>query len=631
MTRFGVRPEVQQELEAALGRPLPDPSALEFLPFLKELSRSHPDLARKLRQGLVPAEAERPQVPKALQSQVRQGQARERRRNLVRLLFQRQGWQGLWVPDKRKLLLWGVLGASLGVGALLFTLGRPTLKAQTPDAVGRMGQTLNAPDAPAKTPSPPAGTTAGAPLASPMPAPPSQAVAPSSPASALPTLPPPPPALPTAPSPGFSTAPSSFPLTPPGSPSSPSSPDRPGLMIRAQGQPAKPAAPLIYAAQAELGSPSTSAPDQTSPDADSGPGKTSGAGVGAQTPAPAALARRPVVVYTRAATEVSALTNPSQAEIAARRSFVVFSDDAKGKEGRSSVVFARQSQGVEPGKTTPAAPDPTQPQGQPGPSEALSAQPAPLTQYQRGVSQTQPSLSPAPSPNKPAPTDGQLTTLYQRANPSSSPPPAAPNVTATPTSPPSPQSSPTAPPSPQPSAVPDAYSPGQQIPAKLATEIVAPEGAQVPVVADSEGASWIGTAGLDASRRVQVVFDRVVQGGQVTELQAVALSPQGVPGVEPILEEQAPSLASDTLRAAMNGVSAYVQGLAGASSSTVLPSGGAVQSKEAPPLGLTLLGEVGKLFALPQGQSSVVRLARVEKGTPVLILVGAGVKPSVRP
>ena len=151
------------------------------------------------------------------------------------------------------------------------------------------------------------------------------------------------------------------------------------------------------------------------------------------------------------------------------------------------------------------------------------------------------------------------------------------------------------------------------------------------MVAESEGAVWIGVASLDAARRVQGAFDRVVKDGQVGEVQAMALTPQGVPGLEAALEEQTPSLASDILRAGLNGVSAYVQGLAGASSSTVLPGGGAVQSKEAPPLGITLLGEIGKLFALPQGQASVVRLARVDKGTPILILVGVGGSPRGRP
>jgi len=289
----------------------------------------------------------------------------------------------------------------------------------------------------------------------------------------------------------------------------------------------------------------------------------------------------------------------------------------KKAEDASSVLFSRQVEAASP--ANPKADD--KPEAKPGldiysASEEGSAK---LTQYQRNQPRaTQDAASP-PTANNSA--DAGLKTLYQRSSP------PAPQSIPTPTQATPQQGLPEA----APPIAPNAFAPGQQISAKLATAILALEGGQVPVVAESEGAIWIGAAGLDASRRVQVVFDRVLQDGQVTELQAMALSPQGVPGLEAALEEQAPSLASDMLRATLNGVSTYVQGLASASSSTVLPGGGAVQSKEAPPLGLTLLGEIGKLFALPQGQASVVRLARVEKGTPILILVGVGAKPGVRP
>lgn len=157
------------------------------------------------------------------------------------------------------------------------------------------------------------------------------------------------------------------------------------------------------------------------------------------------------------------------------------------------------------------------------------------------------------------------------------------------------------------------------------------EKGSVPVLAESEGTLWIGVATLTDSKRIEIAFNQVVQHGQAVPIQALAFDIQGVPGLEATIEEQAPSLASDMLRAAMSGISTYVQGLAQAGTSTVLPGGGAVQNKEAPPLGITLLGEVGKLFALPQGQAMVVRLARVARDTPIQIVVGVGGKPGGQP
>jgi hypothetical protein len=711
MNKLRIQPAIKEEIEQATGKAIPEPSSPEFVGFLKELKTTHPDLARKLRTGV---ELEGLTPPKALQEQLRMGQARERKRNLLRTLFQRQGWQGKWIPDKRKILLLGLLGA-FGMAALfVFTLSRPSVKAVTPGAVGMVGSTLNS--QPSAEPSsavppgsrPPASRpeTIGAPaLTSPSATSGSQSSAtpPSMPSTlslnssqpsriAPPDMLSPPRAIaPAAPNPPLPQAPPPMPGYAPAM-TYPKASEAPGPMIYAQ-QKAKASEtqtstpispePIIRYARPPRGQ--TNTPGQVQTNAPAQPQST------AQPTAMWIYQRKaeagPVVVYrkaqqaqaeAKAEAKVQA-DSPilSEAQAEPKREVEVYRAPREDPSlvqferevPRGEVVVSRETPAPNPVSETKTAADTPKPdltlfrrevkvQAPTKPAPVEEAERA-LTQYRKELPKISPPIArereenppvtlwsktnqQAPAltgyqrvednkpvaagdliqssqPNRPvlpqalAESADGLKTLYQRPAPKLPEAPTAPVQNPAPTIP-----SPT-------------FQPGQQVEAKLATAVLTLEGGQVPVVAESEGAIWIGVASLDASRRVQVSFERVVQSGQAANLQAMALDAQGVPGLQAVLEEQAPSLASDMLRAAVNGVSTYVQGLASASSSTVLPGGGAVQNKEAPPLGLTLLGEIGKLFALPQGQASVVRLARVDKGTPILILVGVGARPGARP
>lgn len=162
--------------------------------------------------------------------------------------------------------------------------------------------------------------------------------------------------------------------------------------------------------------------------------------------------------------------------------------------------------------------------------------------------------------------------------------------------------------------------PGNRIKAKLATGFSAVEGARVPVVVESVGASWLGVATLDGSKRVQVVLDRLVRDGLVTEVSAVLLDKNGVVGLDGTFEDKAPSLAADVLRASLSGFNTYVQGLAQASRITYGPDGRPIQERQAPDLLSTLAGEVGRLFTPPSG-NSLLRVVNVKPGTEVVVLV----------
>lgn len=631
MNRLQIRPEVRQDVEAAFGKPVPEPSSPEFVAYLKELTQARPELARKLKDGLVLSS---PAVPAALQNQVRQGQARERQRGLVRSLFQRRGWQGDWVPDKRKLLLFGLAGALAGLAALLFTLNRPTLQARTPSAVSAVGSSLNRPESPPVAPAPPEVPSSGITPPTPTSIAPQTVAPPTAPRTIAPppTIAPvaPSPPLPAAPAPtfGYGTAGGPTSALPAATPGAANPPRQPPVIFtrKAEDAPSSLVQPSSQPAAAPTGvTPSASTPTQQRQppvvftrkvEGNSGGGAQQQSTGSAGSPEPA-----PSTVFVRPSAALEGAAPQPQAQEAPRAPMLIYQSKPQAQGNGSSLMFSRSAQNTPP-QPQASAPSSEAPAAQTamGVYTAPPQQPTPNTLFQREPAAGQASSPPPPSS---ANQGSGLTTLYQR--PQTTPTQNPPATSALPTLPP-----PTPPGTTAPSA-PPAVTPGQQIPAKLATAVAALEGGQVPVVAESEGAVWIGSASLDAAKRVQVAFDRVVKDGQVTETQAIALNPQGVPGLEALLEEQTPSLASDILRAGLNGVSAYVQGLAGASSSTVLPGGGAVQSKEAPPLGVTLLGEIGKLFALPQGQASVVRLARVDKGTQILILVGVGDRPGGRP
>lgn len=583
MNRLRVRPQVRQEVEASLGKPIPEPSQTEFLPFMKELSTQRPELAQKLREGLEVEGLVAPtQIPSALKDQVRLGQVRERNKNLLRSLFQRQQWQGKWVPDKRKVLLLSLLGAGLAAGVFILTLSRPTQKAVTPSTVGMVGDTLNR-QAPPVVPTPvqPEALQSVNPpsvAVNPVPLPPQTIV----PRTSSLTPPPPVPSLSPAPVP-----PSAYVVPPsPGAATASPQPERPQ--------------PLVYERKA---------PDPA-PQAQSNP-------VAPPSSTPITLYNRPAATPGAQAPMVTQASPTGQAEPdPSPKSFLVYK--RKGEEG-SSVVYQAQARAQAKTQESPqsATPVPVE-RAAPG-IFAQEAKPQPLLAYERPAENKQNPTDSSPQPTAPAASAG-LKTLYQRSGVPSSPPSSPPP----PANPATPQTS--ASPSPT-----NAFAPGQRIPARLATAVLAVEKGSVPVLAESEGTLWIGVATLTDSKRIEIAFNQVVQHGQAVPIQALAFDIQGVPGLEATIEEQAPSLASDMLRAAMSGISTYVQGLAQAGTSTVLPGGGAVQNKEAPPLGITLLGEVGKLFALPQGQAMVVRLARVARDTPIQIVVGVGGKPGGQP
>ncbi|MDR6218513.1 hypothetical protein [Deinococcus soli (ex Cha et al. 2016)] len=171
------------------------------------------------------------------------------------------------------------------------------------------------------------------------------------------------------------------------------------------------------------------------------------------------------------------------------------------------------------------------------------------------------------------------------------------------------------------------YTTGQQLPAVLTTRVVAAMGASVPVIAQTQdGAVWIGVAQIDLAKRMQITFDRVVIGGREVQVQAMAFTTDGAPGLNASVSDQAPTFATEALRAGVSGVNSYVQNLLNSGTTTISPNGTTVVTKTPPSLTDSILSNITGLFSLPKETQTFIAVGEVPKGTSLLVVVGVGSK-----
>jgi hypothetical protein len=191
------------------------------------------------------------------------------------------------------------------------------------------------------------------------------------------------------------------------------------------------------------------------------------------------------------------------------------------------------------------------------------------------------------------------------------PSPSAPGQTQTPPASPAPQAQQSYP-----------YQPGKTLTARLNVKLAVVEGSESPAVLEgADGSIWVGKAKLGPLARVMVELDTLYLGGKSYQVRAYAYDQDRQLGLTAKVEEQSPSLAQDVLRASLAALGQYVDLLSKQTQVTQLPGGGVAQSQTAPPLEMVILGNVGRLFALPEDRKSLVRVAQVEAGKVVQILV----------
>ena len=176
------------------------------------------------------------------------------------------------------------------------------------------------------------------------------------------------------------------------------------------------------------------------------------------------------------------------------------------------------------------------------------------------------------------------------------------------------------------------FEPGVKVKAMLETGIALLPDAVLPVVAVSEGdwcteppcptVRWVGRAQLDGNPAIQIAFDTLVVEGEARPTTAMALDPSTfTAGLSPRLVDDTPAATQDLVRALAGGASNYADALSQETTVSVV-DGVAVTEKTAPSLENFLLGSTAALFATEKDQTAIVRSARVEKGSPLVILYG---------
>lgn len=162
-----------------------------------------------------------------------------------------------------------------------------------------------------------------------------------------------------------------------------------------------------------------------------------------------------------------------------------------------------------------------------------------------------------------------------------------------------------------------------RIPARLITTIYTAETATTPVLVQSEQGLWLGRATLGTSKRVEVIFEKFIdQKGSEYPVQALAYDTNLTQGLACAIDLVAPTLATDLLQSSLAGLSTYLSGQLGSGTTTTTPIGGSTQTRTPPNLIDSILGTIGGIFKLPEANQTIVRVARVEKDTPLTVIYG---------
>ncbi len=170
---------------------------------------------------------------------------------------------------------------------------------------------------------------------------------------------------------------------------------------------------------------------------------------------------------------------------------------------------------------------------------------------------------------------------------------------------------------------------GQLIPAVLVKDIVLAEGETKQVIADSDDTwcgencpklRWLGEATLSPGGRLEVTFNQAVLDGETITVNGVAYGTDNAQGLPAHIADATPTLLADLLRSSAGGVTDYVEAQTKQRRITSNDDGTTVTEGSVPSLLDFVLGRAASTLQMPQEDSSVIRLAAVEKGTRLEVL-----------
>lgn len=178
------------------------------------------------------------------------------------------------------------------------------------------------------------------------------------------------------------------------------------------------------------------------------------------------------------------------------------------------------------------------------------------------------------------------------------------------------------------------FAPTSVIQGKLFSNIRTAAGLAVPVIVVSKDGNWVGVASYNTQLgRVDMRFTSFVlnKNGKTYPVDASAYQAgkNGTisEGVGANIHPIAPTLAVDIARAGMNSLNSYTQALQNSGTTT---SNGSLLSttRQAPELLQVVRGEIGKVFALPEGNVSIRIVADVAAGTDIQVVYGVSGIPT---
>ena len=168
---------------------------------------------------------------------------------------------------------------------------------------------------------------------------------------------------------------------------------------------------------------------------------------------------------------------------------------------------------------------------------------------------------------------------------------------------------------------------------KLFSNIRTATGLTVPVIVVSQDGNWVGKAAYNAQLgRVDMQFTSFVlsKNGKIYPVQALAFQAGSngtvSEGVRANVHPIAPTLAVDIARAGVNSLNTYSQAIQNSGTTSVNGSL-MTTTRQAPELVQVVRGEIGKVFALPEGNVSIRIVADVAAGTDIEVVYGVSSAP----
>ncbi len=175
------------------------------------------------------------------------------------------------------------------------------------------------------------------------------------------------------------------------------------------------------------------------------------------------------------------------------------------------------------------------------------------------------------------------------------------------------------------------FQPGMRLPATLVAGLAVTDTASIPVIAETKGngcgdrqcpeMTWLGTARLVDTDRVEITFTEAVLGNESRSIAAVALDEDGVLGIPVSTQDTAAEVAQALLQSAAGGVSDYLGALANQKRVT-FKNDTVIQEGRVPGIETFILGRLAEVLSPPLTPSARVRVATLPAGTRLMILYG---------